>query len=51
MPYKPAQDGGWGAVELVARYQENNLDDKASPYADTTRGFATAAKTWGVGLN
>ncbi|MCE2871272.1 MAG: OprO/OprP family phosphate-selective porin [Oxalobacteraceae bacterium] len=50
-PFKPGPDGGWGAVELVARYQENNLDDKASTYADSTRGFATAAKTWGVGLN
>ena len=50
-PYKSGPDGGWGALELLARYQENNLDNKASTYADTTRGFATAAKTWGVGLN
>lgn len=50
-PYKPGPDGGWGALELVARYQENNLDDKAATYADTAKGYATAAKTWGVGLN
>jgi phosphate-selective porin OprO/OprP len=50
-PYKPGPDGGWGALELVARYQENNLDDKAASYADTAKGYATAAKTWGVGLN
>ncbi len=50
-PYKAGPDGGWGAVELLARYQENNLDDKASSFADTAKGYASAAKTWGVGLN
>jgi phosphate-selective porin OprO/OprP len=50
-PYKPGPDGGWGALELLARYQENNLDDKASTFADTAKGYATSAKTWGVGLN
>jgi phosphate-selective porin OprO/OprP len=50
-PYKPGPDGGWGALELLARYQENNLDDKASTFADTAKGFATSAKTWGVGVN
>ena len=50
-PYKPGPDGGWGAFELLARYQENNLDDKASTFADTAKGFATSAKTWGVGVN
>lgn len=50
-PFKPGADGGWGAVELLARYQENRLDDKASLYADTAKGYATAARTWGVGLN
>jgi phosphate-selective porin OprO/OprP len=50
-PYKPGPDGGWGAFELLARYQENKLDDKATTYVNTTNGYATAAKTWGVGLN
>ncbi len=50
-PFKPGADGGWGAVELLARYQENRLDDKAVGYADAARGYATAARTWGVGLN
>jgi len=50
-PYKPGPDGGWGAFELLARYQENKLDNKATTYVNTTNGYATAAKTWGVGLN
>lgn len=50
-PYKQGPDGGWGAFELLARYQENKLDDKATTYVNTTNGYATAAKTWGVGLN
>jgi phosphate-selective porin OprO/OprP len=50
-PYKPGPDGGWGSLELLARYQENHIDDKAFTYADTGKGFATSAKTWGVGLN
>ena len=50
-PFRPGADGGWGAVEILARYQENRLDDKASVYADTAKGYATAARTWGIGLN
>ncbi len=50
-PFRPGADGGWGAVEILARYQENRLDDKASAYADTAKGYATAARTWGIGLN
>jgi phosphate-selective porin OprO and OprP len=50
-PFRPGADGGWGAVELLARYQENRLDDNASLYADAAKGYATAARTWGVGLN
>jgi phosphate-selective porin OprO and OprP len=30
-PYKSGPDGGWGALELLARYQENNLDNKHPP--------------------
>ena len=45
-------DGGWGAWELVARYQENNIDSNAvtTTFA-TTSANATSAKTWGLGLN
>ena len=50
-PFRSGVDGGWGALELLARYQENRLDDKAVAYADTAKGYATTAKTWGVGLN
>ncbi len=51
------QDGaGWGALELVARYQENNIDSKAfttaniERYADP-RSNASSAKSWALGAN
>ncbi len=58
---KPKQnfdpDGaGWGAWELVARYQENNIDDAAFTTATQTR-FASrltnsrSAQSWAAGLN
>lgn len=50
-PFKSGVDGGWGAVELVARVQENKLDDAYKNYADEKRGYALGARTWGVGLN
>ena len=28
-PFSAGADGGWGAVELLARYQENNIDKDA----------------------
>ena len=54
--------GGWGAWELVARYQENNIDSAAfstgsgtsltanSGYADP-RINASSAKSWATGVN
>lgn len=50
--------GGWGAWEFVARYQENNIDNKAfqtsatasTGYADP-RNNASAAKSWAAGIN
>lgn len=54
--------GGWGAWELVARYQENNIDNAAfssgtaggtvttARYADP-RNNAHSAKSWAAGLN
>ena len=50
-PFKSGAEGGWGAFELVARYQENNIDRDAVTFADTVKGYALSAKTWGVGLN
>ena len=45
-------DGGWGAWELVARYQENTIDaDAVTTTFATTSANATSAKTWGLGLN
>ena len=48
--------GGWGAWELVARYQENNIDDAAFSSATTTRyadprNNARSAKSWAAGVN
>ena len=50
-PFKSGPEGGWGALELLARYQENKLDDNAGTYADRAKGYASAAKTWGLGVN
>ena len=56
-----ATDGdGWGAFELVARYQELNVDDRAFEGSTTSTGLlafadltaaAKKAQTWGVGVN
>jgi phosphate-selective porin OprO/OprP len=47
-------NGGWGAWEVVARYQEANIDEKLfsgnSTIVDTTN-YAKSAKAWGIGLN
>ena len=48
-----ADQGTWGAWELVARYQEANIDDKAfenTTFADLSKS-AKSAKAWGLGLN
>lgn len=50
-PFKSGADGGWGAFELLARYQENNIDRDAASFANTGNGYALSAKTWGVGVN
>ena len=50
-PYTAGPDGGWGAVELLARYQENNIDKNAfNGFVDTGKANASKASTWGVGL-
>lgn len=50
--------GGWGAWELVARYQENNIDSKAFQTGSSANtGFAdprinaSSAKSWATGVN
>ena len=50
---------GWGAWELVARYQENNIDDNAFNLAAAGAGLryadprtnAHSAKSWAAGIN
>ncbi len=50
-PFKSGADGGWGAFELLARYQENHIDRDAAGFANTTNGYALGAKTFGIGMN
>jgi phosphate-selective porin OprO and OprP len=48
--FNPAQ-GTWGALQLVARYEELDIDDAAFPlFADPTAS-ASGANGWSVGLN
>ncbi|MCG3150201.1 MAG: Porin O [Verrucomicrobiae bacterium] len=52
-PQKPfdLKTGGWGAVELVARYSNLRVDPDAFPtYANPTTA-AQEARDWGVGVN
>jgi phosphate-selective porin OprO/OprP len=49
-PFKSGSDGGWGAFELVARYQEANIDPNAVTFKSST-AFALNAASWLVGLN
>jgi phosphate-selective porin OprO/OprP len=44
-------NGGWGAFELAARYQELSLDDDTFPAFASGASSASEAKSWGVGLN
>jgi phosphate-selective porin OprO/OprP len=52
-PKKPfdLNEGGFGAVELVARYGRLNLDEASFPTYATLTSSAQQAKAWGVGLN
>ncbi len=49
-PFRQGEDGGWGAFELVARYQENRIDD-ALPVSFRGTNYALQAKSAAVGLN
>jgi len=49
-PFKPSQ-GDWGALQLVARYGQLNIDPDAFPtFADPTAS-ARSASEWSIGLN
>ena len=42
---------GWGAWELVARYQENSIDNSLNAaFADKTK-YAESAQSWALGVN
>jgi phosphate-selective porin OprO/OprP len=45
------KEGGFGAVELVARYGELSLDEASFPVYATLTASAQKAKAWGVGVN
>jgi phosphate-selective porin OprO/OprP len=49
-PFKPAE-GGWGALQLVARYQELSIDPTAFPLFSDPKTSARSAAGWSVGLN
>jgi phosphate-selective porin OprO/OprP len=52
-PKKPfdLREGGFGAVELVARYGELTLDEASFPTYATITASAQQAEAWGVGVN
>lgn len=53
-PFKPGAEGGWGAFELVARYQSANIDKNlftSTTFVDTNKDNARRASTLGIGVN
>jgi phosphate-selective porin OprO/OprP len=52
-PFKSGSDGGWGAFELVGRYQKANIDPNSlnTTFGDTTKDNALSASSWLVGVN
>jgi phosphate-selective porin OprO/OprP len=52
-PKKPFDltEGGFGAVELVARYGELSLDEASFPTYASLSSSVQKAKAWGVGVN
>jgi phosphate-selective porin OprO/OprP len=52
-PKKPfdLKEGGFGALELVGRYGELDLDEAAFPVYAALTASAQKAKAWGVGVN
>ncbi len=49
-PFHPAL-GQWGAVQLVARFAQMDLDRAAFPLFSDPRASARSARAWSVGLN
>ncbi len=51
-PFKSGGDGGWGAFELLARYQKANIDANSfSTFVDSGKDNASSASSWLVGVN
>ena len=42
---------GWGALEVVGRYGELDIDDAAFPLFANAAASANGARSWGLGLN
>ena len=49
-PFNP-HNGQWGALQLVARYAELNIDDGAFNGFANSATSASAAQAWSAGLN
>ncbi len=49
-PFDP-RNGNWGAFQLVARYADLDVDNKAFPIYANPQTSASEAKAWAVGLN
>jgi phosphate-selective porin OprO and OprP len=49
-PFNPV-NGDWGALQLVGRYGELDIDNAAFPLFANPAAAATAAQAWAVGLN
>ncbi|HPU57265.1 MAG TPA: porin, partial [Verrucomicrobiota bacterium] len=49
-PFDPAS-GQWGAVQLVGRYAELDIDNDVFPLFANPSASASAAQAWAVGLN
>jgi phosphate-selective porin OprO/OprP len=49
-PFNP-QAGGWGAWQVVGRYEELNIDKSAFPTFASSTASASSAHAWSAGLN
>ena len=49
-PFNPAE-GGWGALQLVGRYAELDIDPAAFPSFADPKTSAHSAAAWSIGLN
>jgi phosphate-selective porin OprO/OprP len=50
-PFSLHNGGGWGAWQIVARYEELDVDDTTFPTYANPATSASEARAWAVGLN